>query len=101
LAALIYSSGAEADLESIVEYTLRTWGEEQTSRYLSGIQDCCSRLAESPMLGRSCDEIRLGLRRMEQGRHVIFYRRIAGGIRVSRILHESMLSAVRLKEDEP
>jgi plasmid stabilization system protein ParE len=53
------------------------------------------------MFGRACGEILPGLRRMEQGRHVIFYRRTEGGVRVSRILHESMVPESRLMDDEP
>src|ERR1039457_6286008 len=45
----------------------------------------------NPALGRACDYIRLGLRRMEHGRHVVFYRQAAGGIPVSRILRQRML----------
>jgi len=75
----------------IAAYTFRTWGERQVERYLNVLEDCCLRLAASPLLGRSCDEVSLGLRRMEQGRHVIFYRQVSGGIAVSRILHRSML----------
>jgi hypothetical protein len=45
----------------------------------------------NPALGRACDYIRPGLRRMEHGRHVVFYRQAAGGIPVSRILRQRML----------
>jgi toxin ParE1/3/4 len=100
VAALRYSSGAEADLENIVDYSLRTWGAARTIRYVAGIENCCDRLAGNPMLGRACDEIRPGLRRME-GRHVIFYRRQENGIRVSRILHQAMAPASRFMDDEP
>lgn len=48
-------------------------------------------LADNPALGRSWDDIRPGLMRMEHGRQVVFYRRTAGGILVSRILHRRML----------
>ncbi len=48
-------------------------------------------LAENPAIRRQCDNIRPGLRRMERGRHVVFYREAAGGILVSRILHQRML----------
>ena len=82
---------AEADLLSIADYTLRTWGEAQTVRYLNDLELCCERLAENPGLGRLCDSIRPGLCRAEQGKHVVFYRREPGGILVSRILHQRML----------
>jgi len=47
-------------------------------------------LADHPELGRACDLIRSGLRRLEHGRHVVFYRLKAGGILVTSI-HERML----------
>lgn len=85
------SRRAEGDLLSIGEYTLRTWGEAQAARYLGELEECCQRLADNPALGRHCDEIRAGLRRMEHGRHVVFYREEKGGVLVSRILHQRML----------
>ncbi len=91
MAVARFTRRAELDLLSIGEYTLRTWGPTQTDRYLSEMEACCRRLAENPLLGRACDEIRAGLRRMEQGRHVIFYRQQTDGILVSRILHHSMV----------
>ena len=48
-------------------------------------------LADNPTLGRRCDDVRPDLRRMECGRHVVFYREDSGGILVSRILHQRML----------
>jgi len=72
-------------------YTLRTWGENQTTRYLDGLESCCQQLADNPGSGRLCDHIRPGLRRMEHARHVVFYRIETGGILVSRILHQRML----------
>jgi plasmid stabilization system protein ParE len=37
---------------------------------------------------------------MECGRHVVFYRKDAGGILVSRILHQRMLPERQAIEDE-
>jgi toxin ParE1/3/4 len=82
---------AEADLLSIGTYTLGTWGEAQTIRYIDELEACCQQLADHPASGRSCDDIRPGLYRREQGKHVIFYRREPQRILVSRILHERML----------
>jgi len=85
------SSLAESDLAGIAAYTLRTWGPDQTDRYLSDIEARFQLLANSPGVGRPCDGIRRGLRRAEHAKHVIFYRLEPGGIFVSRILHEHML----------
>jgi len=79
-------------LLAIGPHTLRTWGEDQTVRYPDDLEAGCHKLAGNPALSRSCDEIRPGLRRMELARHVVFYRECTGGILVSRILHQSMLS---------
>jgi plasmid stabilization system protein ParE len=62
LPEVTFSRQAESDLQSIDEYTFDTWGEART-----------------------------GLRRIEQGSHVIFYRETPSGILIIRILHRSML----------
>jgi toxin ParE1/3/4 len=72
VAQLRFSRRAEADLLAMGRYTLRTWGEAQTVRYVDGLEACCQTLADHPELGRACDEIRSGLQRMEHGRHVVF-----------------------------
>ena len=75
----------------IGDYTLHTWGEDQSIRYIDDLEACCQRLADNPGLGRACDRVRPGLRRMEHARHVVFYRIEDGGILISRILHRRML----------
>jgi len=97
MAMLRLSPQARADLIGIGEYSLRTWGEAQTSRYLDSIQDCMERLIQNPMLGRACDEVRPGLRRIEEGRHVIFYRVKREWVVINRILHQSMLPHRRVQ----
>jgi len=91
VARIRFSQHAEADVMSIATYTLQTWGEEQAARYIDDLEACRQMLAGDPALGRTCDDIRPGLRRMERGRHVVFYRHEAEGILVSRILHQRML----------
>jgi toxin ParE1/3/4 len=86
-----FSRRAESDLLEIGSYTLGTWGEAQVERYFREMESCCQRLADYPALGRACDEIRPGLRRMEHGKHVVFYRQDSRGILVCRILHRRML----------
>jgi toxin ParE1/3/4 len=91
LAVFRFSRRAEADLLGIADYTLRTWGITQTARYLAELKVFCQTLADNPSLGRSCDDVRPGLRRLEHGKHVVFYRQRLTGIFISRILHQSML----------
>lgn len=82
---------AERDLHEIANYTRDRWGTRQAVNYVDGLRSLCRQLAEAPMIGRVCEGVRPGLRRMEGGRHVVFYRISAKGITVSRILHEKML----------
>ena len=100
MARFRFSRRAEADLFNIGLYTFRTWGETQADRYIRGLEDCCRLIADNPALGRSCDEIRPGLRRIEQGKHVVFYREAPGGILISRILHQRMLPEHHSIDDE-
>jgi toxin ParE1/3/4 len=91
MAVFRFTRLAEADLLGIGDYTLRTWGEAQAARYLGELELWCQNLADNPALGRRCGEVRPGLRRLDHGKHVVFYRQERGGIVISRILHESML----------
>jgi toxin ParE1/3/4 len=86
-----YSQLAESDLYDIGDYTLRTWGADQAVAYLEQLENRCLQLADHPAAGRPCDSIRPGLRRYEEGRHVIFFRQSETGVIVSRILHQRML----------
>ena len=95
-----FSRLAEADLLSIASYTLRVWGEAQTVRYTDELEACCQGLADNPATGRSCDNVRPGLRRIEYGRHVVFYRVEKAGILISRIRHERMLPEKHASGDE-
>jgi toxin ParE1/3/4 len=81
---------AEADLRHIAQYTFETWGEEQTRRYVGDLKRCIERLGDSPLLGRA-DNFWEGLRRAEQGKHVVFYRMEGEGVLILRILHHRML----------
>ena len=76
------------------------WGLSQAARYLRELEACCQRLADNPALGRPCDDIRPGLRRMKQGKHVVFYREEPSGIFISRILHGRMLPENQVIEDQ-
>lgn len=100
MAAFRFSRRAEADLVDIGAYTVRTWDEAQAERYLGQLEACCQRLADSPEFGRSCDDVRPGLRRIEVGKHVVFYRQDQEGIFVVRILHERMMPEHHVLDDE-
>ena len=91
---------ARIDLIRIADYTVDTWGEEQAYRYLDGLDACLNQLVQTPQIGRTCNRIRPGYRRIEHGRHVILYRADRGRVFISRILHQGMLPSEHLIEDE-
>ena len=82
---------AEADLKSIVRYTMKTWGRAQAKRYRQELQDCFQLLADNPFIGRSCDSIHPGLRCFEHGKHVVFYISQAQEVLIVRVLHQQMI----------
>jgi toxin ParE1/3/4 len=90
---------AKADLRSIGRYTQRTWGREQRNRYLASVDAAFHMLAHDPQRGRACDDIRPGYRKYHVGRHLIFYRQVATGIEIIRVLHDQMDIETHLEED--
>ena len=100
MAAYRLSRMAESDLLQIATYTLNRWGQDQAVNYVDGLDACCRQLLKNPELGRACDHVRPGLRRMEFGGHVLFYRIEEGGIIVSRILHQRMLPEGKSFDDK-
>jgi toxin ParE1/3/4 len=94
-----FSKLARLDLIEIADYTADKWGVSQAERYLDGLEDCFKRLVRNPQMGRACDWIRPGYRRIEQGKHVVIYRANADGVFICRILHRSMLPERQLLED--
>lgn len=64
------------------------------------INDCFHRVAANPSLGRPCDDLLPGARRIEQGKHVVFFRQDGDGVQVLRVLHERMLAERHLGDEE-
>ncbi len=96
------SREAEADLESILGYTLDTFGTEQFNIYSNLLRKALDALAEDPIrpsskarpeLGKGLRTFHAGFasRRQSAARHFIVYTIGADHIvNISRILHESM-----------
>jgi toxin ParE1/3/4 len=73
-----------------MDYTAYTWGTTQADRYLEGFVDCFERISQMPNLGRRCESVHSGFRRIEVGRHVVFYRASQSEVFISRVLHQQM-----------
>ncbi len=85
------SPEAELDLLEIGTHTRDMWGWRQADRYLRQLEEGCELIASNPLIGRSCKQIRNGLRRFEIGRHAIFYIVEPENVLIARVLHENML----------
>lgn len=82
---------AELDLADIADYTTDVWGGKHAEVYLDSLVECFVRIAKMPELGRSCDSVQRDFRRIEQGKHAIFYKPENKGVFISRVLHQSMM----------
>ena len=91
MADFILSERAKKDIRSIADYTEEMWSAEQAESYVRMLLAECRALAQKPLVGRSYDDCRLGLRGYPCGRHVIFYRILPSNkVRIVRVLHEVM-----------
>lgn len=87
----LLSPAAQADLEQIWDYACDRWGADQAERYLRELQHGIERAAVNPRIGRACDEVRPGYRKLPAGSHVLFYRVTADEVvDVVRVLHRRM-----------
>jgi toxin ParE1/3/4 len=59
----VLSAAARVDLEQIWDYTCERWDGSQAEKYLREIQRAIDRIADNPMIGRVCDEVRPGYRK--------------------------------------
>ena len=94
-----FSRLAKLDLIEIADYKVDMWGVGQAERYLDGLDDCFKQLVQTPQMGRACDSIRKGYRRIEQGKHAVIYRADGEGVFVCRVLHQGMLPGKHMFQD--
>ena len=81
---------AAADLNDIAVYSLRKWGQQQTTAYLTALNDRFVWLGEYPDIGRARPEILRDLRSFREGSHIIFYRTRGTAIEIIGVPHASM-----------
>jgi len=86
----ILSPRAQRDLDEIWDYTAKRWSVDQAEIYTHQLWQDIAAIATQPTIGRACSEVRDGYYRYPSGSHLLFYRRIDGGVDIVRILHERM-----------
>jgi len=90
---------AKADLKDIANFTQNRWGREQRNLYLQMLDVSFQQLADNPLKGKDCSDIRIGYRKLNAGSHVIYYRQtLADTIEIVRVLHGHMDIKTRLSE---
>jgi len=86
----ILTPAAKADIREIWSYTNDKWGNPKADGYTKRLHLCFKKLAETPKIGRLCDDIRLGYRNYPEGKHIVFYSEGQECIKIVRILHQRM-----------
>ena len=81
---------ARNDIMGIWQYTYENWGVTQADSYLNEMSQLINKLASSPKLGRSADDIVLGIRKFKFKHHLILYQSNQTKLEIVRILHERM-----------
>ena len=76
---------ADEDLEEIWNY-IAPDNPEAAYRVVGHLLDCCDLLAENPFMGPLREQLSPNLRSFSVGKYLIFYRAIADGVEVVRIL---------------
>lgn len=93
------TNAAKADLKSIALFTQKEWGREQRNVYVKQFDDAFHMLADTPLVGKSCDHIKEGYKKFPIGSHVIFYiSESSFSIAVVRILHKRMDVELNLQD---
>ncbi|UCG73948.1 MAG: type II toxin-antitoxin system RelE/ParE family toxin [Chromatiales bacterium] len=92
MASYQLSRAADKDLTDIYAFTVTEFGERQADLYFGSLEDCLTRLAANPRLGRDAGAVRKGYRRFVHRRHSIYYKRTREGILVIRVLGPGMLA---------
>jgi toxin ParE1/3/4 len=91
MSKVYYTRDAEQDIDNIAEYTVAQWGEEQCAKYIDLLERTCEVIIPQNARHARVVPQRAQLQRWRCERHVVYFRRVRGGIEIVRILHERML----------
>jgi toxin ParE1/3/4 len=84
---LFFKPDADADLESILQYTLQTWGDDRMRAYSARIFAALDELSTFPNIGKRRDDLRPGLLSYLAAQHIVFYVASEDELTVHRIIH--------------
>ena len=78
---------ARGDLEDILAYTLKSWGDDQRVIYRTAIDRVLRDLLAFPMLGAAREDLAPGCRMHRVREHLVIYRVTEQELVVLRIVH--------------
>lgn len=86
----ILSPQAQSSLKNIRLYSLKHFGQQQTTKYLKELRNKMKGLAKTPQSGQERNEIKSGYYSAFVGSHTIYYRIANNQIEIIDVLHQSM-----------
>lgn len=95
----LLTHAAKFDLKNIALYTQKEWGKKQRNFYIKQFDDAFHMLADTPLVGKACDHIKVGYKKFPVGSHLIFYKEgTISSIEIIRILHKRMDDELNLQD---
>jgi plasmid stabilization system protein ParE len=99
MAGYVFTAQADNDLDGIIEYTRRQWGDAQARRYLTKMRLCLDRIADERGRYRIETGFSRPVRVLRCQHHYIFcLPRDGGPALILAILHERMDLLTRITE---
>lgn len=92
----VLTFNAKQDLIKIRQFTLQTWGQEQSKKYLSGLKAQLTLLAEQPRMGKPRSDIATNAYSFPYVSHMIYYVVNDEQLIVFAVLHKNMLPITHL-----
>jgi len=83
----VLSQEAVTDINDIFEFGEHKFGNAQAIKYLIGLEQHFEKLSKNPDIGRTRDEIKVGLFSLSYISHIIFYRKLKDKVRIVRVLY--------------
>lgn len=80
-----FSGHARRDLDDIFDYIAKS-SPAAALHFVDRVEARCNSIAASPGIGRMRDDLRPGLRSLPFGNYLIFYRPLAHGVEIVRVL---------------
>ncbi len=87
---------AQQDLSAIRRYTVETWGQEQSGKYLQGMRDTIELLTEFPKQSQIRLDVDEGVFSFPYGSHMLYYRIEKKQLVVFAVLHQRMVPTEHL-----